>query len=209
MSATRLVVHPQTPQKRFIERAADVLANHGVIVLPTDTCYAFAAAPGSRQALTRIARIKGIDAEKHLFSLIVPDLSEISRFADVDTHNYRLLRRFLPGPYTFVLDATREVPRLLLARRKTIGLRVPDLVVAREVAAAAGGAILATTVKLPGDELPLADPEEIVQRTGKLVDLILESGWGGVDASTIVDLSQSAPAVLRSGAGDPSEFTIR
>lgn len=206
MSAPRLVIHPETPQSRFIERAAKLLADHGVLALPTDGCYAFAIAPGSRQALERVARIKGFDTGKHLFSLIVPDLSEVARYAEVDTHNYRILKRFLPGPYTFVLPATREVPRLLLEKRKTIGLRVPDHPVPRALASAVGGAILATTLQLPGDEYPLADPDEIERRTGKQIDLILECGWGGIESSTIIDLSTGTPTVLRAGAGDPQPF---
>lgn len=205
-AGTRLGIHPETPQRRFVERAAAVLSNHGVIVLPTDTTYAFAALPGSRQALERIARIKGIDPERHLFSMIVPDLSDVATYAAVDNAAYRILRRFLPGPYTFVLPASPEVPRILLSRRKTIGLRVPDHNVAREVAKAAGGALLATTVKLPDEDYPEADPDEIERRTLKLVDLLLDAGWGTVEASTIVDLSEGAPSLIREGAGDPEPF---
>lgn len=183
-----------------------MLLDHGVAVLPTDTCYAFCALPGSRQALEQIARIKAINQEKHLFSLVVPDLSEIARYAEVDNRAYRILRRFLPGPYTFVLPASSEVPRILLTRRKTIGLRVPDHEVPREVARAAGGALLATTVKLPGDDYPLSDPDEIEQRTIKLVDLFLECGWGGVEPSTIIDLSGDQPELIREGMGDPAPF---
>jgi tRNA threonylcarbamoyl adenosine modification protein (Sua5/YciO/YrdC/YwlC family) len=208
VSAERLKLHAETPQRRFIERAARVLNDHGVIVMPTDTCYAFAIAPGSRQALERLARIKQIDTGRHLFSLIVPDLSEIARFAEVDTRTYRILKRFLPGSYTFVLKATREVPRLLLERRKTIGLRVPDHPVALALARESGGAVLASTVKFAGDELPLADPDEIVERCAKRVDLILESGWGGVEPSSVIDLSEGDSRVIRSGAGAITSFEL-
>jgi len=160
----RFAIHPVTPQTRLVARAAAVLGDHGVVVIPTDTCYAFVASPGSRSALERIAHIKALHPDKKLFSLIVPDLSDIARYALVDTHAYRVLRHYLPGPYTFVLPATREVPRILLTKRKTIGLRVPDHAVCRAVASAAGGALLATTVRLPGDDLPLADPDEIDSR---------------------------------------------
>ncbi len=203
----RLTIHATTPQRRFVERAAALLSDHGVVILPTDSSYAFCALPGSRQALERISRIKGINSDRHLFSLVVPDLSDVATYADVNNQAYRILRRFLPGPYTFVLPASPEVPRILLARRKTIGLRVPDHAVPREVARAAGGALLATTVKLPGDEYALDDPDEIERRTLKVVDLFLESGWGGVEASTVVDLSGDAPEVLRAGAGDPAPFS--
>ncbi|MBP7148478.1 MAG: threonylcarbamoyl-AMP synthase [Acidobacteria bacterium] len=204
--ATRLVLHAVTPQKRFLERAAATLDAHGVVVLPTDGPYAFAALPGSRAALERIARIKGLDPDRKLFSLIVPDLSDVARYALVDNHAYRILRRYLPGPYTFVLPASREVPRILLARRKTIGLRVPDHAVPRQVAALAGGALMATTVRLPGDEFPIADPEEIEQRVGKQVDLFLDGGWGGVEPSTMIQLAEGSAEVLRAGLGDPAPF---
>ncbi len=203
---TRLRIHPVTPQRRFIERAASVLRGHGVVVLPTDDAYAFTALPGSRQALESIARIKQINPDKKLFSLVVPDLSDIARYAQLDNHDYRIVRRFLPGPYTFVLKASREVPRILLAKRKTIGLRVPDHPVARGVAEAAGGALMATTVVLPGDELPVADPDEIDRQLTKRIDLFLDAGWGGVETTTVVDLTDVEPTLLREGAGDPAPF---
>ena len=202
----RFEIHPVTPQVRLVERAGRVLSDHGVIVIPTDTCYAFVALPGSRQALDRIAQLKAMNPDKKLFSLIVPDLSDVATYALVDTHAYRILKRYLPGPYTFVLPATREVPRILLAKRKTIGLRVPDNAVCRAVAAAAGGALLATTVRLPGDDLPLADPDEIEQRVGHAVDLFLDGGWGGVEPSTVVELAEGGVEVIREGSGDPAPF---
>ena len=205
--SVRLRVHPETPQRRFVERAGGVLRDHGVVVIPTDTSYALAVAAGSRQGLERVARIKRINPEKKLFSLVVPDLSDVARYALVDNHSYRILRHFLPGPYTFVLPATREVPRILLARRKTIGLRVPDHPVPREVARAAGGALMATTLRLPGDEYALADPDEIEARVGKLVDLFLDCGWGDVESSTMIDLTEGEPVVLRAGAGDVTPFS--
>ena len=150
---TRLTLHPDTPQRRFLERAVQVLRGNGVAILPTESCYAFVALPQSKAALERVARIKEINPDKKLFSLIVPDLSEIATYALVSNHAYRILKRFLPGPYTFILPATREVPRILLTKRKTIGLRIPDNEVALEVARQAGGALLASTVRLPGDDL--------------------------------------------------------
>lgn len=202
----RRKIHPQTPQKRFVALAGEILADHGVVIIPTDTSYAFVTAPGSRAAVERVSRLKQIDARKKLFSLIVPDLSDLSRYALVDNSTYRLLKRFLPGPYTFVLRASREVPRILLTKRKTIGLRIPDHPVCREVAAAAGGGLLATTVRLPGDELPLADPEEIEQRLIKHVDLFLDAGWSNVDLSTVIDLTDEEPQLIREGLGDAAAF---
>jgi tRNA threonylcarbamoyl adenosine modification protein (Sua5/YciO/YrdC/YwlC family) len=203
---TRLQTHAVTPQRRFVERAAQVLRDHGVVVLPTDDAYAFTALPGSRGALERISRIKQINPDKKLFSLIVPDLSDLATYAQVSNHDYRILRRFLPGPYTFVLDASREVPRILLARRKTIGLRIPSHPVPREVAKAAGGALMATTVIMPGEDYALADPDEIERRLIKRIDLFLDCGWGGVESTTVVDLTAGAPELLRAGAGDPDPF---
>ncbi|UCF68659.1 MAG: threonylcarbamoyl-AMP synthase [Acidobacteriota bacterium] len=204
--SSRLRVHPETPQRRFIERAGRVLREHGVVILPTDGSYALTAAPGSRQALEKIARIKRINSDRKLFSLIVPDLSDLSRYAVVTNHAYRILRRFLPGPYTFVLPASREVPRILLTKRKTIGLRVPEHPVPREVAREAGGALLATTLRLPGEEFALADPDEIERRVGRRVDLFLDCGWGGAESSTLIDLTEDVPDLLREGAGDPAPF---
>jgi len=189
-----------------VAKAAELLSRHGVLIIPTDTTYAFIAQPGSKSAVERISRIKQIDGKKKLFSLIVPDLSDVARYALLDNPNYRILRRFLPGPYTFVLPATREVPRILLTKRKTIGLRVPNSTVCREVALAAGGGLLATTVRLSGEADALIDPDEIEQRLGRLVDLFLETGWGGIESSTMVDLSGEAPELLREGAGDPEPF---
>lgn len=197
-----LSLHPETPQRRFIERAAKLLEADGVVVLPTDSCYALTARPGSRAAVERICRIKQLNADKKLFSLIVPDVSEAARYAAVDDAAYRLLRDLTPGPYTFVLPATGEVPRKILAKRKTIGVRIPDHPVALQVAGAAGGGLLATTVRLPGDDEPLTDSEEIDRRIGKLVDLILEQGPCGLIPSTVVDLTGDEPVVLRAGAGD-------
>ena len=203
---TRLRIHPVTPQRRFVERAANVLRDHGVVILPTGDAYAFTALPGSRQAMESIAQIKKINPDKKLFSLIVPDLSDVARYALVDNHDYRIVRRFLPGSYTFVLRASREVPRILLAKRKTIGLRIPDHAIARRVAEAAGGALMATTVLLPGDEVPLSDPDEIESLLIGRIDLFLDAGWGGADTTTVIDLTETEPALLREGAGDPAPF---
>ena len=202
----RLALHPETPQERFLRRASEVLREGGVAIVPTETSYAIVAEPRSKSALERIARIKGFHPEKKLFSLIVPDLAEIATFALVDNAAYRVLRRFLPGPYTFVLPASREVPKVLLTKRKTIGLRVPDDAIARDVARESGGALLATTARLPGDEYPLSDPDEIEARLGKVVDVFLDNGWGGVTPTTLVDLSEATPEIVRVGAGDPSPF---
>lgn len=202
----RITLHPETPQERFVKRAGDVLRDGGVAIIPTESAYAIVAEPRSKAALERIARIKGFTPDKKLFSLIVPDLSEIATYALVDNPSYRVLRRFLPGPYTFILPASREVPKVLQSKRKTIGLRVPDVDVARAVAVHAGGALLATTARLPDDEYPLSDPDEIESRLGKFVDVFLDFGWGGVTPTTLIDLTESVPEIVRVGAGDPAPF---
>lgn len=202
----RLALHEGTPQQRFLDRAASTLVAGGVVVLPTDTCYALTALVGAKAAVERICRLKRVDAQRKLFSLVVPDLADVARYAAVDNQAYRLLRRLLPGPYTFVLPATRDVPRMLLVKRKTIGLRVPDHAVPREVARLAGGALLATTLRLPDRDLPLGDPEEIEAAVGAQVDLVVTQGPGGLEPSTLVDLTGGAPSVLRAGAGDPAIF---
>ena len=203
---TRLTLHPDTPQRRFLDRAVQVLRDNGLVILPTESCYAFVALPQSKAALERVARIKHINPDKKLFSLIVPDLSEIATYAVVSNHAYRILKRFLPGPYTFILPATREVPRILLTKRKTIGLRIPDNEVALEVARESGGALLASTVRLPGEELPLGDPDEIEQRLLSQVDVFLDHGWGGFEPTTLVNMVEDQPELLREGAGDASPF---
>ena len=199
---TRLTLHPDTPQRRFLDRAVQVLRDDGLVILPTESCYAFVALPQSKSALERVARIKNINLDKKLFILIVPDLSKIATYAIVSNHAYRILKRYLPGPYTFILPATREVPRILLTKRKTIGLRVPDNEVALEVAREAGGALLASTVIIPDDELPLGDPDEIEER----VDLFLDQGWGGFEPTTLIDMVDDQPELVRVGAGDATPF---
>ncbi|GAB4223162.1 MAG: L-threonylcarbamoyladenylate synthase [Acidobacteriota bacterium] len=203
----RLTLHPETPQQRFIRRAGEVLREGGVAIVPTDSSYALVAEPRSKAALERIARLKRFHPERKLFSLLVPDLAEIATYALVSNRAYRILRHFLPGPYTFVLPASRQVPKVLQTKRKTIGLRVPDEPISRQVAREAGGALLATTARLPDDEYPLADPDEIERRLGPHVDLFLDHGWGGVVPTTLVDLSDGdEPVLLREGAGDPEPF---
>ena len=203
-----LNIHPVTPQGRFIDRAADTLERDGVVVLPTDTSYSLTAIPRATAAIQRIAKIKEFDGDHKLLSLIVPDLAGISRYAKVDNSAYRILRRYLPGPYTFILPATREVPKLLGVRRKTIGVRIPNHHVMLEVAERVGGVLFSTTLKLPGDDRPLSDPDDIRERVGSKVDLILAQGFGGVEPSTMVDLCGDEPEVIREGCGDPAPFLV-
>ena len=204
--AERLELHPTTPQLRSLRSAADCLRDGGVIVYPTDSCYAFGCAIGAKEAMERIQRIRQT-GKRHFFTVICRDLSEIARFARIDNWQYRLLKAFTPGPYTFVLRATREMPRRLLdERRRTVGIRVPDHPVVRQLLTEYGEPMMSTTLLLPGDDIPLTDAREIEDRIGYAVDLILDGGNCGLEPSTIVDLSGEAPKVLRAGKGDPRPF---
>ena len=190
----------------MLRTAADCLRNGGVIVYPTDSCYALGCAIGAKAAMERIQRIRQT-GKRHFFTVICNDLSEIAHFARVENWQYRQLKAFTPGPYTFVLRATREVPRRLLdERRKTVGIRVPDHAVVRRLLAEYGAPLMSTTLLLPGDELPLTDARDIEERIGYAVDLILDGGNCGLEPSTIVDLSGEAPLILRAGKGDPRPF---
>lgn len=204
--ADRLELHPATPQPRLLRTVADCLRGGGVIAYPTDSCYALGCALGAKDAMERIQALRQT-RKGHFFTLVCRDLSEIARFAVVENWQYRLLRSFTPGPYVFVLRATREVPRRLLeSRRKTIGIRVPDHAVVNSLLAEYDAPILSTTLQLPGDEVPMTDGREIAERIGHAVDLVLDSGNCGIEPSTIVDISGEAPILLRAGKGDPRPF---
>lgn len=204
--AERLELHPVTPQPRLLRTAAGCLRDDGVIAYPTDSCYALGCALGAKEAMERIQTLRQI-RKGHFFTVVCRDLSEIARFAIVENWQYRLLRSFTPGPYAFVLRATRQVPkRLLDARRKTIGIRVPDHAVVRALLAEYDEPIMSTTLQLPGNDVPMTDGREIVERIGHAIDLVLDAGNCGIEPSTIVDLSGEAPILLRAGKGDPRPF---
>lgn len=199
-------IHPETPQTRLIRQAATIVQEGGVIVYPTDSGYALGCHIGDKQALERIRRIRALD-DKHNFTLVCRDLSELALYAKVDNVAYRALRSHTPGPYTFILMATNEVPRRLKhPKRKTIGLRVPDNVVAQSLLATLGEPMMSVTMILPGDELPLLDPYEIRSVLQSQVDLVIDGGYCGMEATSIIDLSGESPVILRRGAGSLSEF---
>ncbi|MFO1205071.1 MAG: L-threonylcarbamoyladenylate synthase [Burkholderiales bacterium] len=201
-------VHPANPQPRLIRQAADLVREGNVIVYPTDSCYALGCRLDDRAAVDRIRAIRALDA-KHHFTLVCRDLSEVARYARVDNQQFRLLKSATPGSYTFILEATREVPRRLQhPKRKTIGLRVPDHPVAQALLAALDEAILSTSLVLPGDELPLNDADEIRERLEGLVDLIIDSGACGLQVTTVVDLTGAAPQVVRAGKGSLAPFGL-
>ena len=200
------VIHPMTPQPRLIRRAAEILQRGEVIVYPTDTAYALGCRMGARDAVERIRRLRNLH-ERHHFTLACRDLSDIGTYAKVSNSAFRLLKAHTPGPYTFILPATNEVPRRLQhPKRKTIGIRVPDSPIASVLIAEIGAPVMSTTLLLPGDDLPMTDPEAIRERIGAQVDLIIDGGAGGLQLSTVIDLTGDRPAVIRHGAGDATVF---
>jgi tRNA threonylcarbamoyl adenosine modification protein (Sua5/YciO/YrdC/YwlC family) len=204
--AELLELHPKNPQQRFVRAAVEALLDHGVVVYPTDSCYALGCVMGAKDAMERIQRIRQTD-KHHFFTLVCRDLAEISRFARVNNWQYRTLKAFTPGPYTFVLQATREVPRRLMnEKRRTVGIRVPDHPVVQMLLDEVHVPLMSTTLMLPGDELPMTDAKEIFERIGHAVDVVLDGGNCGFEPTTVVDLSGDAPEVLRLGKGDPAPF---
>jgi tRNA threonylcarbamoyl adenosine modification protein (Sua5/YciO/YrdC/YwlC family) len=204
--ALLLTIHPVNPQDRLVRQAVNAMRDGRVIVYPTDSCYAFGCLIGDKEAMERIHRLRGTD-KHHNFTLVCRDLSEIARYARVDNSQYRTLRAFTPGAYTFLLEATREVPkRLQNPRRRTIGIRVPDSPIVRMLLAELGEPIMSSTLILPGDEHPLTDPVEIRERLNHQVDLVIDGGNCGVEPTSVVDLSGPAPLVVRRGKGDVAAF---
>ncbi len=199
-------IHPDNPQARLIKQAVEIIRGGGVIVYPTDSCYALGCHIGDKSAIERIRRLRQLD-DKHNFTLACSDLSQIGLFAKVDTAAFRLLKTHTPGPYTFILSATREVPRLLLhAKRRTIGLRVPAQPIAQALLAELGEPLMSVSLVLPGESVAMSDPHEIRERLEHHVDLVIDGGPGGLEPSTVVNLADGEPQVLRAGCGDPQPF---
>ena len=199
-------VHPENPQARLIKQAVEIIRQGGVVVFPTDSSYAVACHIGDKTAVERIRRLRRLD-DKHNFTLICSDLSQLGLFAKVDTSAFRLLKAHTPGPYTFILTATREVPRMLLhEKRRTIGLRVPAHPIALALTHELGEPLMSVSLIMPGETLPMSDPYEMRQLLEHQVDLIIDGGFGGLEASTVVSLLDDSPQVLRVGVGDPTPF---
>lgn len=199
-------IHPENPQARLIKQAVEIIRGGGVIIYPTDSSYALGCRLGDKAALERIRRLRQLD-DKHNFTLVCSDLSQLSLFAKVDTQAFRLLKTWTPGPYTFILNATREVPRIMLhPKRRTVGLRIPEHPITQALLAELGEPLMSTSLILPGEKLPLSDPEDMRRRFEHHVDLVIDGGGGTLEASTVVNLADGKPEVLRVGCGDPGPF---
>ncbi len=199
--AQRFHIHPTHPQPRLIQQASKILQGGGLAVIPTDACYAFCCHLNDKDAAQRLRAIRGID-DKHLLTILCADLSQLANYALVDNRQYRFLRTWTPGPYTFVLQATKDVPkRLAHPSRRTIGLRVPNTPIVNALLMELGEPVLASTLKLPGSDEPLHDPDEIESILGKRIDLLIDAGGLGSEPSTIVEMTADAPLVTRLALG--------
>ena len=206
MTSRYLEIHPRDPQLRLIRQAVEIIRAGGVVVYPTDSCYALGCHLGDKTAMERISRIRQTDRHHH-FTLVCSDLSEIANYARVSNSQYRTLKAFTPGPYTFILPATKETPRRLQnEKRKTIGIRVPDHPVPMAILDELGEPIMSSTLVLPGDEHPMTDAREIQERLFHFVDAVIDSGNCGLEPSSVIDLAGPAPVIVRRGKGDVSAF---
>ncbi len=195
-------IHPDNPQARLIRGAGDILRQGGLIVYPTDSSYALGCRIGDKAAMDRIREIRRVGPD-HNFTLVTRDLSEIAQYAKVGNEQYRLIKTLTPGPYTFLLKATRQVPkRLQHPKRKTIGIRVPDNVISQALLEELGEPLMSSTLILPGDEMPLTDPYDIKDTLGHAVDLIIDGGYCGFEPTTVIDLTDEAPTIVRQGKGE-------
>jgi tRNA threonylcarbamoyl adenosine modification protein (Sua5/YciO/YrdC/YwlC family) len=201
-------VHPEDPQPRLIKQAVEFIHKGGVIIYPTDSCYALGCHIGDKSALERIRRIRQVDA-KHNFTLMCRDLTEVGTYAKLDNRSFRLIKNLSPGPFTFILPATSEVPRRLMhPKRKTIGLRLPDNPIASHLLDYLGEPLMTSTLALPGEEWPMIDPYEMKDTLGPQVDLIIDGGYCGMEPTTVIDLTGDEPEIVRQGKGDASSVVM-
>jgi len=199
-------IHPDNPQGRLIKQAVDIINQGGVIVYPTDCAYALGCHIGDKKAVDRIREIRRLD-DKHNFTLVCSDLSEVSTYARVDNSTYRTLKAHTPGAYTFILNATSEVPRRLLhPKRRTIGLRLPEHNITHALLEALGEPLMSTSLIMPGDDSPLTDPYDIRATLEHQVDLIIDGGYCGMEATSVINMTDEVPEVIRAGMGDISPF---
>jgi tRNA threonylcarbamoyl adenosine modification protein (Sua5/YciO/YrdC/YwlC family) len=204
--AELIEIHPTDPQPRRVKQIVQIIRDGGLIAYPTDSSYAFGCRIGDKKAIDRIHRIRRTD-KHHNFTLVCEDLSEISIYARVENWAYRLIKSLTPGPYTFILPATRQLPKMLQnPKRRTIGIRVPDHPLVSAMLEELGEPIMSSTLLLPGDDLPLTDPMDIEERIGHQVDAIIDAGPTGIQPTSVLDLSSGTAEVLRVGRGDVSQF---
>ncbi|MFM1988559.1 MAG: putative translation factor [Pseudomonadota bacterium] len=203
----RFEVHPTHPQARLLKQAATVLGEGGLLAVPTDACYVLACRLDDKAAVDRLRALRGID-DRHLLTLLCRDLKELATYAQVDNRQYRFLRDWTPGAYTFILPATKEVPRRLWhPSRKTVGLRVPDHPVVAGLLAEHGAPVLSTSLILPGDEEPITDPDEATARLARRVDVVIDAGAQGFEPTTVIDMTGDEPQVTRIGRGPIDRMT--
>lgn len=206
MAARIYTIHPVNPQARLISQVVALLRDGAVVVYPTDSCYALGCHIGDKSAMERLRAIRNLDP-KHHFTLLCRDLADIASYATVENSVYRLLRANTPGPYTFILPASRQVPRRLQhPKRKTIGIRVPDNAIAQALLTELSEPLLTTSLILPGDPFPATDPEEIGERVQYSVDAVIDAGPGGLEETSVIDLADGYPVVIRRGKGDTRHF---
>ncbi len=199
-------IHPDNPQARLVRQAVEIVNKGGVIIYPTDSSYALGCHIGDKAAMSRIREIRRLD-DRHNFTLVGRDLSELSAYTKMDNQAHRWIKSLTPGPYTFILSATKQVPkRLMHAKRKTIGVRIPDNNIARALCEELGEPLMSTTLILPGEEMPMMDPYEMRDTLGHAVDLIIDGGYCGYEPTSVVALDGDAPVVVRTGLGDVSLF---
>ena len=201
-------LHPDNPQQRLIHQAVQIIHGGGIVAIPTDSCYALVCHLDDKSAVERLRRSRGVD-DKHHLTLLCRDLSEIALYAKVDNRQYRLLKAATPGPYTLILESTKELPRRLShPSRKTIGLRVPENAITRALLEELGQPLLATTLILPGDDGPLTDAEDIRERLEKQIELVIDGGACSLVPTTVIDMTGAQPVLLREGRGAPALFGI-
>jgi len=197
-------IHPDNPQVRLLRRAVEIVREGGLLIYPTDSCYAIGCCIGDKAAMERLRRVRQLD-DRHNLTLVCRDLSEIASYAKIGNQSYRMLKSLTPGPYTFIHKATKQVPRRLQhPRRKTIGIRVPGNKIAQALLSELGEPMMSSTLILPGEDLPLTDPHEIRQALDHAVDLVIDGGYGGLEATTVVDMVDDVPTIVRVGKGDVS-----
>ena len=199
-------IHPDNPQPRLIRQAVEIIRGGGLVCYPTDSSYAIGCHIGDKSSMDRIRRIRRLD-DKHNFTLVCRDLTEISQYTKLDNQNYRLIKSLTPGAYTFILKATKQVPRRLMhAKRKTIGIRIPDNRIALALLEELNEPIMSSTLVLPGDEMPMMDPYEMKDLLEHQVDLIIDGGYCGYEPTTVVHMEEETPKLGRVGKGDPALF---